>query len=135
MTTSEKRKLVAVLFSDIKGYTAMVQENEDIALAHVNRHREVLEAHTDGNGGRIVTFYGDGALVIFESAVAAVSSAVQMQRDFIRHGVPVRIGLHLGDVAFKNDSVFGDGVNIASRIQAEGYPGAVLISESKQNKK
>lgn len=129
MSTPVKRKLVAVLFSDIQGYTAMVQADEALALSRVNQHREVLENHTGRVGGRIVSFYGDGALVVYDSAVDAVSSAVAMQKAFIQADVPVRIGLHLGDVAFENESVFGDGVNVASRIQDAGSPGAVLISE------
>ena len=120
MTDSGTRKLAAVMFTDIAGYTSMVQSDEASALEKVNTHREVLDACTSSHGGQIISFYGDGSLSTYSSAIDAVNCAIQMQADYIKMGVPVRVGIHLGDIVYKQESVFGDGVNIASRDSSAG---------------
>ncbi|MDX1476843.1 MAG: adenylate/guanylate cyclase domain-containing protein [Saprospiraceae bacterium] len=129
MPEKEIRQLAAVMFTDIAGYTAMVQEDEAGALKKVARYRQVLQQCTDAYGGKVIAFYGDGSLSIYPSASNAVRCAIDMQAGY-REGerVPVRIGLHLGDIVLKDDTVYGDGVNVASRIEAQGVPGAILIS-------
>ncbi len=124
---NDVRRLAAVMFTDIAGYTAMVQENEAAALRKVSLHRRHLEEFTTKFHGRIIQFYGDGSLSVYDSAVEAVRCAIAMQRAY-GDEVPVRIGIHIGDIMIREGTVFGDGVNIASRIQAEGIPGSVLIS-------
>ena len=118
------------MFTDIEGYSSMMQLDEDRAIAVRQRHREVLQNGHKGFNGRITQYYGDGTLSIFQSAVEAVQCALSMQSAF-REGlkVPVRIGLHLGDIVCDDDNVYGDGVNLASRIESLGVPGCVLVSD------
>jgi class 3 adenylate cyclase/TolB-like protein len=132
MPGKETRKLAAVMFADITGYTAMVQENETEALAKVDIHRNALQRFTHQHGGEVIAFYGDGSLSTYPSAIDAVKCAMEMQKVYAERDVPVRIGLHLGDIVFKEGTVFGDGVNLASRIEAQGIPGAILISAKLQ---
>lgn len=125
------RQLAAILFADMVGYTALMQENEHLARQKRQRMKAVLEQSVAEHGGRILHYYGDGCLCLFHSAIDGVGSAVDMQRQW-RQGEPkveVRIGLHTGDVTIEDESVFGDGVNLASRIESLGVPGAVFISE------
>ena len=128
---STDHKLAAILFADIAGYTAMMQKNEQDALELLNRFKEALEEITPKHQGRIVQYFGDGCLLSFDSSSNSVDCAIALQKAFSETpSVPVRIGMHLGDVIFKNDNVFGDGVNIASRIESLGIPGAILMSKT-----
>jgi adenylate cyclase len=125
------RRLSAIMFTDMVGYTALLQEDEPRARRDRDRQRVVLERHVQRHGGRILQFYGDGALSVFDSAIEAVSSAVSIQRELRREpSVPLRVGIHTGDVVYDDDGVFGDGVNVASRIQSLGTSGSVLVSEN-----
>jgi|KBSSwiStaDraftv2_1062776.scaffolds.fasta_scaffold14148_5 TolB-like protein/class 3 adenylate cyclase/Tfp pilus assembly protein PilF len=127
---SQSRQLAAIMFTDIEGYTAIMQQNEQQALSLRKRHREVLQKEHTQYDGRIIQYYGDGTLSIFQSAIQAVQCGVAMQQAFCRAPrVPLRIGLHIGDVIFDDDQVVGDGVNLASRIESLGIAGCVLISD------
>jgi adenylate cyclase len=128
---AQSRQLAAIMFTDIEGYTAAMQQNEEKALALKDRHRAVLEKEHQHYNGRVVHYYGDGSLSIFQSAVEAVACALAMQTAFRQEPVvPVRMGLHLGDILYDSEaSVFGDGVNLASRIESLGVSGSVLISD------
>jgi TolB-like protein/predicted Zn-dependent protease len=124
------RQLTAIMFTDMVGYTALMQEDERKATADRDRQRAVLQRSIQSKGGRILQFYGDGTLSVFQSAVAAVEAAVAIQ-EALHEGdapIPLRIGIHTGDVVHDDNGVFGDGVNVASRIEGLGVPGAVLIS-------
>lgn len=123
------RRLAAIFFADIAGYTAMMQHGEQEALDKLARFKQTLEAKTADFQGNIIQYYGDACLVVFDSPVLAISCAKAMQEAW-RDAVPVRIGIHLGDVVFRENNVFGDAVNIASRIESMGVPGAVLMSET-----
>jgi TolB-like protein/class 3 adenylate cyclase len=126
----QTRQLAAILFTDIEGYTTAMQQNEEKALILKDRHREVVESEHKHFNGKVIQYYGDGTLSIFTSAVQAVKCAVAMQRLFCKSPVvPVRMGLHSGDIIINDDNVFGDGVNIASRIESLGLAGSVLISD------
>jgi len=123
------RKLSTILFADIVGYTSMMNSEEDNAIKLINQFRAILEKIVPENYGNIVQYFGDGCLISFESATAGVQCALDLQTKFIKDMIPVRMGLHLGDVVFKNNNAFGDGVNIASRIESMSVPGAVLVSK------
>jgi len=124
------RQLSAVLFTDIEGYTALVQQDEQQGLSIRNRHREVIQKGHEEFNGRIIQYYGDGTLSIFQSAIDAVNCAIAMQKTFcLSPVVPVRMGLHIGDIIFEDGQVFGNGVNLASRIESLGVAGSVLISD------
>ena len=122
------------MFADIVGYTALMQASEQQALANLQKFKEQLERDVAENQGKIIQFYGDGCLDIFYSSVDAVVCAQSLQKEFqLEPKVPVRIGLHTGDVVFRDDNVFGDAVNIASRVESLGVPGAVLLSSNVRN--
>ena len=123
------RQLTAIMFTDMVGYTALMQENEQQARDQRSRQRSVLEASIGEHGGQVLEVHGDGTLSTFPSAVQAVLSAVEIQKELMMEPqVPLRIGVHTGDIIHDADGVFGDGVNVASRIQACAAPGGILIS-------
>ncbi len=125
-----KRILAAIMFTDIVGYTAMMHDDEVAAAAVRQRHRDIFQKEHQNCHGEILQYYGDGTLSIFKSAVEAVECAIAMQQQF-QTGVivPLRIGIHLGDIVLDDNDVYGDGVNLASRVESLGIPGCVLISD------
>ena len=130
---SSTRQLAAIMFTDIVGYSAIMQEDENAAVERINLFRKTLETRAAAFNGRIIQYYGDGCLLLFNSSVDAVGLAKKLQEDFNTAPVlPVRIGIHIGDVLLKDENVFGDAVNIASRIQALAPTGGILISEAVQ---
>ena len=132
--TSENHRLAAILFADIEGYTALMQVNEQKALAALEKFKTTLESQVLQHKGEIIQFYGDGCLVTFASSYDAVACANQLQLLFqTAPVVPVRVGIHAGDVVFKDGNVFGDSVNIASRVESMGVPGSVLVSSNVRN--
>ncbi len=124
------RQLAAIMFTDMVGFTALMQADEARARAAVARHRDTVRHEVERFGGEVVQFYGDGTLNVFRSAVDAADCAIAIQSGMATDGTdtPLRIGLHTGDVVRDEDSVFGDGVNVAARIQSLGVPGSVLLS-------
>jgi TolB-like protein/class 3 adenylate cyclase/Flp pilus assembly protein TadD len=127
---SQRRQLSAILFTDIEGYTAIMQKDEGRAITLKDRHREVLLAKHKEFNGKVIQFYGDGTLSIFQSVVDAIYCALSMQLLFREQSfVPVRMGLHVGDVILDNEHVVGDSVNLASRIESLGVAGCVLLSD------
>ncbi len=130
MGSSVTRGLAAIMFTDIAGYTALMHENETAAAAVRQQHREVFEKDHQRFNGEVLQYYGDGTLSVFRSAVEAVECAISMQQQFNSGGkVHLRIGLHLGDIVYSNNDIYGDGVNLASRIESLGVPGSILISD------
>ncbi|MDH3268082.1 MAG: adenylate/guanylate cyclase domain-containing protein, partial [Ignavibacteria bacterium] len=126
----EIRMLAAIMFTDMVGYTAMMQENERQAKILRSKHREVLENLVNKHRGQILQYYGDGTLSIFGSAIEAAVCAAKIQQELQNEPkVPLRIGIHSGDVVYDDEGVYGDGVNIASRIENLAVPGSVLISD------
>lgn len=128
---SEVRKLSTILFADIADYTALMQKDEAVALTLLTNFKKILEDETARFKGTIVQYFGDGCLLSFDNTSWAVRCAVALQEGFQKEPtVPVRIGLHLGEVIFKENNVFGDGVNLASRVESLGVPEAVLFSKA-----
>ena len=127
---NHQRQLAAILFTDIVGYTAMMQQNEATAVATLNRYITVLQKCISTHGGKILNDYGDGSLCSFSSATQAVKCAVDIQNQLREEPtVPLRIGLHVGEIFFENEKVLGDGVNVASRIQSLGQANSILFSK------
>src|SRR5262245_57224347 len=125
----ENRQLAVVFFADIVGYTALMQKDEILALQVLQRFKDQLNEKINAANGKIIQYYGDGCLAVFTNASDAIGCAKDLQEQFREEPkVPLRIGLHLGDVIFREGNVFGDCVNIASRIESMGVPGAVLFS-------
>src|SRR6478672_1506864 len=123
------RQLAAILFADMAGYTALMQENEQLAHLKRKRLKEVLEATISRFNGKILQYYGDGSLSIFGSAIDCVNSAISIQQQLQQEPkVALRIGIHTGDVSMEDESVYGDGVNLASRIESLAVPGGIFIS-------
>jgi TolB-like protein len=126
----EIRMLAAIMFTDMVGYTALMQENERQAKILRDKHRAVLEKLIFEHRGQILQYYGDGTLSIFGSAIEAAICASKIQQELQNEPkVPLRIGIHAGDVVYDDEGVYGDGVNIASRIENMAVPGSVLVSD------
>ncbi len=133
---AEERRLAAIMFTDLVGYTALTQENESAALALLYKHAELLRPVFAKHGGHEVKMIGDSFLVEFSSALSASLCAVEAQRTLYEHNVSspsrkieLRIGIHVGDVVYRGADVFGDAVNIASRIEPLASPGSICISQ------
>lgn len=134
MTEDSKRMLVTIMFTDMVGYTALMQEHEALARQKRARHREVFEQTHSEFDGRIIQYFGDGTLSIFQNTLHAVQCAVELQlrlKEPIE--VPLRVGLHLGEVLLEKDELIGDAVNVASRVESFAATGSILVSEAVVN--
>ena len=136
-----ERRLAAVLAADVAGYSRMMGVNEEGTLAQLKAVRKALVDPTiASHRGRIVKTTGDGILVEFVSAVDAARCAVEVQRGMAEQNASVlkderiefRIGVHVGDIIFDDNDIFGDGVNIAARLEGIAEPGGVCISDDAQ---
>jgi TolB-like protein/class 3 adenylate cyclase/Tfp pilus assembly protein PilF len=128
--SSQTHQLAAIMFTDIEGYTALMQQDEAKALIFRNRHREVFREITDKYKGKILQYYGDGTLSTFNSAIDAVKCGIELQLAYREEPrIPVRIGIHSADIIFREDGIIGDGVNVAARIESLAISQSVLISE------
>ena len=124
------RRLVAVMFTDMVGYTALIQADERLGLDKRDRYMSALESHHDAFGGTIVQRLGDGSMSMFPSSLAAVLAAVAIQRELAAQDVPVRIGVHVGEVIVEAERLTGEAVNIAARIESFAIAGGVMLSDS-----
>ena len=128
------KRLAAIMFSDIVGYTALMGSDEDKAFQVLRKNRNIQQSLISKYHGKWLKEMGDGTLAQFRSATDSVQCAIEIQREARKElGAQIRIGIHLGDVTFENNDVFGDGVNIASRLQSIADPGGIYISESIHN--
>jgi len=126
---SQSRQLAAIMFADIVGYTALMQEDEEVALQLRYKLKTKLEQEVNAHQGRVLSFKGDGALCSFNSAIEGVRAALNIQLSMQTSPlVPLRIGIHTGDVILEEDNIYGDGVNIASRLESFAVPGSIFIS-------
>jgi adenylate cyclase len=133
-----ERRLAAILAADVVGYSRLMAADEEGTLARLNVHRrEFLEPTIAEHRGRIVKRTGDGILIEFGSVVDAVRCAVQTQQGMMKRNgdleadqrIEIRIGIHIGDIIIEEGDIFGDGVNIAARLEGVAQPGGVSISE------
>ena len=134
---SVERRLAAVLSADVVGYSRLMEADETGTLARLEAHRrEVIDPSIAKNNGRIVKLMGDGALVEFASVVDAVQCASEIQREMAARNrdepegrrIAFRIGVNLGDIIVRGDDIYGDGVNVAARLQELADPGGLIIS-------
>src|SRR5215813_15063558 len=132
------RRLAAVLAGDIAGYSRLMGRDEEGTLAQLKVLRKtIVDPGIAAHRGRIVKTTGDGMLVEFASAVDATRCAVEMQRAMAQRScdmapefrIEFRIGIHVGDIMIDDDDIFGDGVNIAARLEGIAKPGGVCISD------
>lgn len=132
-----QRRLSAIMFTDIVGFTRSAQRNEEAALRHLEEHRRLLRPVFGQHGGKEVKTMGDAFLVEFSSALEAVRGAVAMQQLLHNRNatvtpenvVRIRIGLHVGDVVHRGRDVLGDAVNVASRIEPLAEPGGICLTD------
>jgi TolB-like protein/class 3 adenylate cyclase/Flp pilus assembly protein TadD len=127
----QNRLLVAIMFADIEGYTSLMQNNEDQALLLRKKHRKVIDTVTEKYNGELIQYYGDGTLSIFKSSVEAIRCGIELQKEFQKEpSIPVRIGVHVGDIVRTESDIIGNAVNVASRVESLGISGSILISDS-----
>ncbi len=133
------RRLAAILAADVVGYSRLMGRDENGTLARLKAHlTERLEPILARHGGRLVKLTGDGALVEFPSAVDALSTAIEFQQAMAEANrgssedtsIIFRVGLHLGDLVVEGNDLFGDGVNVAARLEAEAPPGGIVVSRA-----
>jgi class 3 adenylate cyclase len=132
-----ERRLAAIMAADVVGYSRLMGADEEGTLASLRTlRRELIHPKFDQHKGRIVKTTGDGMLVEFASVVDAVTCAVEMQREMVVRnlGVPndqrieIRVGINLGDIIVEDGDIFGDGVNVAARLEALAEPGGICVS-------
>jgi adenylate cyclase len=136
MSSKVKRRLTTVLCADVHGYSRLMQADEAGTLANLRRSREAVSALVERHDGRIVNTWGDAIIAEFASVVEAVQCAIEIQQELSAHNgdrpeaerMQYRIGINLGDVMLDGTDIYGDGVNIAARLQELAEPGGILIS-------
>jgi TolB-like protein/class 3 adenylate cyclase/Flp pilus assembly protein TadD len=131
---SRTRKLAAVMFTDIVGYTALMARDEERGIQVRDQHRRLLEDRVTAHGGERIDETGDETLSTFESALDAVACALDLQAVLEDDpDLSLRIGIHQGDIVFEGGRVYGDGVNVASRIRPLAEPGGICVSDEVRN--
>ena len=140
MTTDRvQRRLAAILSADVVGYSRLMGRDEEGTLTRLKAmRREMVDPQIAAHAGRMVKLMGDGALVEFASAVDAVTCAIEIQKQVKEHNIDIapddriefRIGINVGDIIVDADDIYGDGVNVAARIQALADPGGIYVSRS-----
>jgi len=130
----EHRKLAAVMFTDIVGYTALMSHDEQKSLSVLQKNRDIQKPLVEKFNGKFLKEMGDGTLLCFQSALDAVQCAQEIQQSVSDDPVlNLRIGIHLGDIVFKEGDIYGDGVNVASRIEQLADSGGIYISDQIYN--
>jgi len=127
---SQTRQLAAILFADIVGFTRIMQEDERKANTQRKKLYQTLEGQSLLHQGKILKFSGDGILCMFQSPIEAVRAAISIQEVMQQTPpqVPLRIGIHQGDIIIDDNDILGDGVNLAARLESFAVPGSIFIS-------
>src|SRR3989440_2621844 len=133
---TEERKLAAIMFTDMVGYSALAQRDDKVALELLEEHRALLRPLFPKFNGTEIKTIGDAFLVEFHSALEAAQCAIEMQRALAKRNhdvsadrrIEIKIGIHIGDVVHRDGDVYGDGVNIASRIEQLAGAGGICVS-------
>src|ERR1700756_5193257 len=136
VTPTEERKLAAIMFTDMVGYSALAQRDDKVALELLEEHRRLLREIFPRFHGTEIKTIGDAFLVEFGSALEAAQCAIEIQRALAKRNtdvaadrhIAVKIGIHIGDVVHRGGDVYGDGVNIASRIEPLAGAGGICVS-------
>ena len=126
-----QRQLSAIMFTDIVGYTALMGKDSDKALEIVRISKEIQKPLVEKHNGKWLKEMGDGAMAQFSSALDAVNCSIEIQKTARAElDAKLRIGIHLGDVTVEEDDVYGDGVNVAARLESIADPGGIYISDA-----
>ncbi|MEP7323930.1 MAG: adenylate/guanylate cyclase domain-containing protein [Saprospiraceae bacterium] len=127
----QTRQLAAIMFTDIVGYTALMGNDEQKAFSILNKNRALQKPIIEQFYGRWIKELGDGVMTSFSTASDAVNAAIKIQEACnVTKDFQIKIGIHMGEVVFENDDVYGDNVNIASRIETLGVGSSILISKT-----
>ncbi len=133
-----QRKLTTIFAADVQGYSRLMEADEEGTLATLKQYREAMGRLIESHGGRVVNTWGDGLLGEFPSVVEAVRAAVDVQNELAEYNshragdkrMLFRIGINLGDVIVEGEDLYGDGVNIAARLQTQASAGGIVISNT-----
>ncbi|CAN7592497.1 adenylate/guanylate cyclase domain-containing protein [Rhizobium sp. LjRoot254] len=136
--TETRRKLTTIMSADVQDYSRLMGVDEEGTLATLQRYRDSMRAVIGLHGGRVVNTWGDGLIAEFPSVVEALRAAIDIQNDIAGRNEPhpaerrmqFRIGINLGDVIEQDNDIYGDGVNIAARLQSQAEPGGIVISNT-----
>jgi adenylate cyclase len=133
-----ERKLTAILCADVYGYSRLMGDDEEATLTTLTSHRRIIDSLIEQHHGRFVNSAGDSVLAEFASVVDAVTCAVEIQNKLKvvnaslapPRRMEFRIGVNLGDVMVEGEQIYGDGVNVAARLESLAQPGGICIAES-----
>src|SRR5262245_41409565 len=136
--SATRRKLTTIFSADVQGYTRLMGADEEGTLATLKQYRDAMARLIEAHGGRVVNTWGDGLIAEFPSVVESVRTAVDVQNELAGHNavrpaatqIRFRIGINLGDVMVEGDDIYGDGVNIAARLQTAAPAGGIVISNT-----
>ncbi|MEO9527866.1 adenylate/guanylate cyclase domain-containing protein [Roseibium sp.] len=133
-----KRRLAAIMCADVAQYSALMERDEDGTLDRLKAYRTVMSSLTDRHNGRIVNTWGDAVIIEFASVTEAVQCAVDIQNELSLRNAELpdlnrmefRVGINLGDIMVEGDDIYGDGVNVAARLQELAPRGGIMLSQS-----
>ncbi len=126
---SQSRQLAAIMFTRIVGYTAWMQQDARKTNILKKKHHQIFDSITKQYNGKVLQYFGGATLSIFQSAIDAVTCGIELQSGLIKNQIPVKIGVHIGDLVFDEEGVIGDGVNVASRVESLAVEGSLCISD------
>ncbi|NGO50923.1 adenylate/guanylate cyclase domain-containing protein [Allomesorhizobium camelthorni] len=136
--STTRRKLTTIFSADVQGYSRLMAADEEGTLATLKKYRDAMARLIEAHSGRVVNTWGDGLIAEFPSVVESVRAAIDVQNELAEYNAGraadermlFRIGINLGDVIVEGDDIYGDGVNIAARLQTSAEPGGIVISNT-----